>query len=750
MRHYLALITIQLFVLIQVKAAPDGIIRGRVFDKSSGLGLSGATIILQHKSGTITNEDGWFELQKLSGKISLTFQYIGYKSAIRNVQLLNNDTITLEIGMENEVAEIDQVVISASRNEQRIAELTISMSLVKPEYMANSHISDAQELINKTSGIEVLDGQASIRGGSGFSYGAGSRVLALVDGLPIMTADAGNIRWQFLPLDNISQIEIIKGASSVIYGSSALNGIINFRTADASIHPETKFYVETGIFDRPSNKDWLWWNTPRIFSSGSFSHLQRFGNTDIGAGLYLVNDNGYRRLNDEQLGRVNFKLKHRSKNVEGLVFGLNLNGGITQQTDFVLWENAATGALKQNEETAIQLNSNIFNIDPFLSFRKNDRIKHELRGRMSSSKNSFPNSAQNNSHATNFYAEYQFWNKLSEKFALNAGLSENYSIVNSNFYNDHKAFNFGAYTQMEIKPSERLNIVSGVRVEQNLLDGTADRMVPLFRAGTNYRVLDYTFIRASFGQGYRFPSIAEKHATTTLGSIKIYPSQYVESEKGWNSEIGIKQGFGNRHFKGQLDLAFFYSQYNNMIEYLFGIYPDPLNGEFGYGFKATNIEAARVYGLELEYTILKTLGKVSNTLTGGYVFMYPSEYNVYTKKNTGDMLKYRRKHSVTINLSSAYQKFDFGFSLFIKSKILRIDDVFLSELTRESFLPGFYDYWNSHNTGYFLADVQLGYAIARNYKLSFVVKNIGNTEYMGRPGDIQPQRNFSVRLSGNF
>lgn len=750
MKRYLLLISILLISLLMAEASPDGIIRGRVFDLNTGTGLPGATIVIRRNTGTITGEDGRFEMQKLSGNISITFQYIGYKPAIRNFILSDNDTINLEIGLENVVAEIDQVVVSASRNEQRISELTISMSLIKPEILAKSHISDAQELINKTSGIEVLDGQASIRGGSGFSYGAGSRVLALVDGLPIMTADAGNIRWQFLPLDNISQIEIIKGASSVAYGSSALNGIINFRTADASVNPETKFYIESGMFDRPANKDWVWWSTPRVFSSGSVSHLQRFGNTDIGAGLYLTKDNGYRSLNDDQLGRVNFKLKHRSKNIEGLVFGANLNGGITRKTDFLLWENALTGALKQNVETAIQLNSNFFNIDPFVSFRNNDRLKHELRGRLSSSKNLFPNSGQNNSHAMNFYAEYQFWNKLSDIFALNLGLTENYSLVNSEFYGDHQAFNLGTYAQMDINPSEQLKIVSGVRLEYNSLDGIADRLVPLFRAGLNYKVLDYTFLRTSFGQGYRFPSIAEKHATTTLGSIKIYPSPYVNSEKGWNSEIGIKQGIANRYFKGQLDLALFYSQYSNMIEYLFGIYPDAVDGSFGYGFKATNIEAARVYGFELEYTIIKTIGKINNTLNGGYVFMYPAEYNTYTKKNTGEMLKYRRKHSATVNLTSNYRKIDFGFSLFIKSKMLEIDEVFLAELTRESFLPGFYEYWNSHNTGYYLVDVQMGYSFAKNYRVSLVAKNITNTEYMGRPGDIQPHRNFSIRISGNF
>jgi outer membrane receptor protein involved in Fe transport len=88
--------------------------------------------------------------------------------------------------------------------------------------------------------------------------------------------------------------------------------------------------------------------------------------------------------------------------------------------------------------------------------------------------------------------------------------------------------------------------------------------------------------------------------------------------------------------------------------------------------------------------------------------------------------------------------------LYVKSKMLRIDNVFLDPSTRESLLPGFFDYWNTHNKGYFLLDAAVGCSFARHFLLSLMVKNLTNTEYMGRPGDIQPQRNFSLRLSGDF
>jgi outer membrane receptor protein involved in Fe transport len=145
-----------------------------------------------------------------------------------------------------------------------------------------------------------------------------------------------------------------------------------------------------------------------------------------------------------------------------------------------------------------------------------------------------------------------------------------------------------------------------------------------------------------------------------------------------------------------------------------------------------------------------TFGAFNTTISGGYIFMYPVEFNQITKKNTGVYLKYRRKHSGKISINTSYKKFELGLDLFAKSKILNIDDVFLNEFTRENILPGFYDYWTNDNKAYFLMDGNLGFNMNERFKLSLAIKNITNTEYMGRPGDIRPQRSFSLRFSGKF
>lgn len=733
-------------------AQPIGIVAGKVSDKSTGESLPGVNIV-RKTTGTVSDALGHYMLRLEPGNHTLHFRMVGYKSLTRNVTLRAGDSLQLNIALEQDIIEIEQVVVTASRIEQKAAELTVSMSVIKPSVVGSRHISNAKELMDKAPGLEILDGQASMRGGSGFAYGAGSRVLALIDGLPIISADAGNIRWQFLPLDNISQIEIIKGASSVVYGSAALNGVINFRTADATTTPQTIAYAEGGYYDSPKRKAWKWWDSPRLSSTAGFNHLRKMGNTDIGFGINGLADAGYRKRNDDNALRINLKLKHFDQQISGLRYGLNLNGGFTRKTDFVLWENAATGALIQDSSTAIRLQSSFFALDPFISYNKGDKMRHDLRTRIQRSDNRFPNSNQNDSEAWVIYSEYQYWQQLLRGLELAAGASVNAGIVQSNFYGDHNSLNAGLYAQVQGEPVEKLKLVAGMRLEHNRLDNQSDSIapvVPLFRAGLNYRLAAYTYLRASFGQGYRFPSIAEKFASTTLGSVKIFPNAYIQSEKGWNAELGFRQGISVGPYQGQADLAAFYTRNRNMVEFIFGIYPDPATGVYGLGFRADNLEASRVSGLETDLVLANNQSRIKHLITLNYVLMNPQELNPETGEPTGLTLKYRRTHALKIGIDGSLNKWEVGLGMVFRSKMLRVDEVFLQSIDGRYILPGFPDYWRENNKAHLVADLRLAYNITDHLNLSAAVKNLSNQEYMGRPGDVQPPRWFSLRLSARF
>lgn len=746
----LAVFWLIIFFSFTVSMAQNGVVQGTVTDAQTGEPLPGATIIIDRNQGTVSDLNGFYRFSRQPGKAVVRFQYLGYKSTGTEVFLPEGDTLTIDKALEPDITQIDQVVVSAGRAEQRVAESTVSMSIITPQQYTAAHITDSRELITKSPGIEVIDGQAAVRGGSGFSYGAGSRVLTLIDGLPVLAADAGSIRWQFLPMENISQIEIIKGASSVLYGSSALNGVINFRSARATEEGRTSFFMETGIFDSPPNPDYQWWGSPRLFHTASLAHLQKYGNTEVGAGAFVSLNNGYRRLNHEDTYRFNVNIRRDSPALEGLHFGLNTLAGYTDKRDFVLWEDADTGALRHDESTSINLRGTFLAIDPYIGLHSGGNSTHDLRSRFQLTDNTYPDATNNESTALSFLTEYQFGYSINSLLNINAGLHQQTTRVQSEFYGDHDALNLAAYLQGDVSPVEKLKLVGGIRLEHNRLNGEADDLIPLFRAGANYMAGNYTFLRASWGQGYRFPSIAEKHAATTLGAVRIFPNLLLQPESGWNTEVGVKQGLVALNWDGMVDVALFYSQNKDLIEYLFGVFPDPVSGLSMPGFRADNTEYSRVYGIETEFLFTRKSGWFEHTLSGGYLYTYPVEFNRTTGKNTDTWLKYRRKHSAQLSIASRYKKLQPGIDFFYRSRTLNIDDVFLNPGTREDILPGFYDYWLSNNTGYFLVDVHLGYQITDQYQISVAVKNLANTEYMGRPGDIRPHRNFSLRLSAMF
>ncbi|MGE5418591.1 MAG: TonB-dependent receptor [Chloroflexota bacterium] len=739
-----------LFAGLHNIASGQGIVTGKVEDDNTREPLAGVYVVYGNNQGTITAEDGSYSFETKAADLTVTFRFLGYREVTKTINISPGQKLRLDVTMQTEIREIGQIVVSANRSEERISELTVSMDLLKPADFSSTHITDTKELITKTPGIEVIDGQASIRGGTGFSYGVGSRVLALIDGLPVLSPDAGNIKWQFLPLENISQVEIIKGASSVLYGSSALNGIINFRTAPASKNPDTRFFAETGVFGKPRNEKWIWWDSPRIFSTVSFSHLQKAGKNDIGVGLNFMDNNSYRKFNDETLGRLSLRFRHYDAKTEGLSYGMNVNSGYTDKTDFVLWENAETGALKQDTSSISDLHGSFLALDPFLSFNKGGKITHDFRFRLQSTANRFPVRARNNSSAYSGYGEYQGRFEFSELLSLIAGFAANYSNISSSFYGDHQGLNLAGFAQAEANPLKRLKILAGIRMEQNSLDGINDRLVPIFRTGINWQAAEYTYIRGSFGQGYRYPSVAEKFASTTLGAIRIVPNPDIKSETGWSSELGVKQGLEFGKMTGQADLALFLSRNKDLIEYIFGYYPDALTALYDFGFRATNVEQSRIMGYELELMLGNNSGILRKSFSGGYTYINPVEINPSTHGSTGKYLKYRRKHSLKLSAGAGYRNFDAGLSFYYRSATLAIDEVFTGELTREKILPGFYNYWLADNRGYVLLDGNLGYRFSEKYTLSFAVKNLTNTEYMGRPGDIQPQRNFSLRFEGKL
>jgi iron complex outermembrane receptor protein len=256
------------------------------------------------------------------------------------------------------------------------------------------------------------------------------------------------------------------------------------------------------------------------------------------------------------------------------------------------------------------------------------------------------------------------------------------------FNGNHVIENRAAYSQLQYKKNGWIAQI-GLRYEHYNLDGNIASK-PVYRAGINKQLGRATFIRASYGEGFRYPSIAEMFTTTSTGSIFILPNADLKPETGNNLEIGVKQGIslGNKKvgiFNTYIDLSIFQNKYQNMMEYSFGSW---FVGDFG-SFKSVNMGSTTIQGFEIESAgAFEKSTQIKNTdgsyktykiqwLLGytyaiptiddiNYVFGKHSNSDPMTFKNTAsnatNFLKYRNRHVFRADVQFSFAGFEFGFS----------------------------------------------------------------------------------------
>ncbi len=733
-------------------AQSEPVITGTVTDKTTGETLAGVNIILDEHEGTTTSSAGTFKMEVSAGRHTLLFSFIGYEKLKREVTIKQGDSLYLPVSLNPSAINLNTTVVTAGLYIQKLSDVSVSMTVIPPDYLKKQNTRHIETVFNQMPGIDILDGQASIRGGGGYSYGAGSRVLVVLDELPLLTADVGEVKWNFLPIENTAQVEIVKGASSSLYGSSALNGVINLRTLWPGLKPKTTVTLYSGFFDKPSRNELSWWwdNNP-LFGGFRFSHARRLEQLDIVAGADLYNNAGYREKNYEQHARANFKLRYRPKNMENLSAGLATNVQWQNSSGFFLWRDADSGAYMQQPAGLAPTAGFRIMVDPWFNYYDKHQNKHSLLTRFYKVRNTFEQNPDKDNGSNMFYGEYRFHTRIKSVLDITAGATGMYGSTRATLYGNHFNTNFALYTQLDYKPFQKLTFSGGYRAEYYSIDNSDEKISNVFRTGINYKAAEFTFLRASFGQGYRYPSIAEKYTATSVGSLNIFPNPELKPETGWSAEAGIKQGYRLWNITGFLDAAFFLTEYNDMIEFTFGIYkPDSVEypSLSDVGFKSLNVGKARIDGIDVTLSGSSKQGKFSTTFFIGYTYMNPLDLSSDTLEN--NILKYRYNHSVKGDVSFGYGKLSLGVNMIYRSFMERIDPAFEEKIFGMEIMPGLKEYRGENNKGAVVFDLRLSWQLTKEANLALVGKNIFNKEYMGRPGDIRPPRNYSVQLLVKF
>ena len=267
-----------------------GVLKGNIMDKDSKEPIIGATIQLLSdlSKGTATDIEGNYVLVLDTGKYKILCSYLGLQSDTFSVVIKENEIFQKNLALKQNAKTLETVVVSSGKFEQKLEELTVSMEVLKPSLIANKNTTSIETALEQVPGLTIIDNDPQIRGGSGFTFGVGSRVAIVVDGVPLLSGDAGRPEWSYIPVENIEQIEVIKGASSVLYGSSALNGVISVRSAYPRSKPKTSVNYSAGQYSIPQSPSENWYRTRENNSFPGFRNLNLFHSRIINNNLDFV------------------------------------------------------------------------------------------------------------------------------------------------------------------------------------------------------------------------------------------------------------------------------------------------------------------------------------------------------------------------------------------------------------------------------------------------------------------------------
>jgi len=817
-------------------------LKGRVYDADNKEPLEGVYVIPLCEAagaGVVCDANGKYSLEIKSTECTIKFRYMGYETIEQTVSFKSLKTIILDIPLNPSETRLNGVEVAEKRYEIKKDESVSSLEYVDSKHIEDHNITSLDAAFDKVGGLVIVNNEPQMRGGSGFSSGMGSRVMVMMDEMPVMRSDAGRPAWNLIPMENIEQIEVLKGASSVLYGSSATTGAINVRTAYPKKKPETRFIWYNGFYSRPEKDyrcSWPKGTTPLTYG-GSLSHSRRIKKVDLVLSLEYAHDDGfvnmdtsiiskrprpapaiydslmsisstfqfdsaaYQKLVKEDRLRFNFGTRYRIK--ENIMVGLNGNFLYSRSTMTHFWANADNGMYNVFPNSLSNMTDFIFFVDPYFKYYGKNNFSHTVKGRVMYSNNMATNNQDGQSEM--YYLEYQYANRIKKlgDLQLFAGAVGQLTCSRGNVFSGlmdstsikypKYAVNGAAYLQLEksFLRKKNLTILGGARYEyfkifepgrpaSDTLNTNYEEGRPVFRAGINYQIVQtHTSFRASFGQGYRFPTIGERYIMIKVGNYGFYPNPNLKSERSWNVELGIQQLFKFWAFQGVFDIAGYYQQYKNYVEFFMG----PWNTKEKvalrqFGFKFFNTGPARIAGVDMSLAGEAKLGKkVKMTVYIAYTYSNPKildtsyvftqtatktyNYNNTSSNDTGQIMKYRLEHVIKADLSfTIFDIFSVGASVQYFSMMKNVDMFFyrydrFSPMASKPIpinpfpFDGLYEYRETHNKGTTVFGLYTSVEMW-NVKLSLIVSNLLNTEYSLRPMCPEAPRLTTLQLMYKF
>ncbi|WP_343586537.1 TonB-dependent receptor [Flavobacterium sp.] len=648
-------------------------INGLVFHSKNP--LSHATVILEPSfKNTVTDSKGHFSFSGLSnGTYTIRISIMGYKDYIEKITL-NGAAHSIQIEMEQGV-DLKEVNVTS-----RIKESSNPENLVNTRYSAMPvTVIDRKtiELMGSRRLDEVLKEQTGIAIVNNISGGARSvgvqmqgfgseYIMVLIDGQPMVGRNNGNFDLSRISVSNIERIEIIKGASSSLYGSEALGGTINIITRHGVVDPQIQASVSYGSL-----------NIVDATLEGETPFLENKGTVNLAANYYRTD--GYNTNSKYIQGTTsppydNYSLQGRSRYQVNQKSFLGLSGRYGLRRSF-MEKDFGLGHISGDNQDEQDLNLSVS-----FDHRFNSAFRSITRYYLTYYTADMSVAWQENNSSVSQDVFKQTLHRLEQQFSYSSnntyqlvggfgGSVENMNDVALNGVNSLETM--FSYVQGEWTPFEKLKAVGGLRYDHT--NNFGGRLNPSF--GLQYFISPKLTFKTGVGTGFKTPDFKTNYLVfynsnsnyLVIGNAVLAPTleqlqkdgqiseirQYVldqtagnlQAEKSTSYNAGLifepskklkVEGGGFYHrITNQINSIQVATGSNNRIIYTYQNLPEAVNKGFELSLKLTpikNLEISAGY----QYLIAKDLS-IKDSIRAG---KWPYSQNIHDPA-TGNSYKPR-------------------------------------------------------------------------------------------------------------
>lgn len=237
-------------------------LQGKVTDEK-GVPIPGANVRLEQTTiGCATNANGEFLLKNVkNGKYVLRASCLDFSPVTMDVHRSRNDLI---LKLKNTSVNLDQVVITGTGTHHRLKDSPVPIDVISQRDLQNANPADFQDALVKL--VPSINFHTTSMGTTLYMNGLPDKyLLVLINGKKVAGDISGSIDYSRINLASIKRIEVLKGASSALYGSDAIAGVINIITDD------TKSLVNVSTNTRISSHDRITQAVNADVNAGKFS-----------------------------------------------------------------------------------------------------------------------------------------------------------------------------------------------------------------------------------------------------------------------------------------------------------------------------------------------------------------------------------------------------------------------------------------------------------------------------------------------